>query len=99
MAYKSTKHLGGLVPGQSNVALLVDELVFGGEALESVVGHPALVAEVGHAGLTWEGGMNVINDVSTACLLTPGTVLLGGLECGARPPGEGVGEDGLPVVS
>ena len=52
MAYKSTKHPGGLVPGQPNVALLVNELVFGCEALESVVGHPALVAEVGHAGLT-----------------------------------------------
>ena len=99
MAYKSTKHLSGLVPGQSNVALLVNELVFGGEALERVVGHPALVAEVGHAGLALEGEINIINDISTVCGLTPGTVLLGGLECGARPPCEGVGEDGLPVVS
>ena len=67
MAYKSTKHLSGLVPGQSNVALLVNELVLGGEALEGVVGHPALVAEVGHAGLALEGDINIINDISTVC--------------------------------
>ena len=35
-----------LVPAQSNVALLVDKLVSGGQTFQGIVGHPASVAEI-----------------------------------------------------
>ena len=42
--YISTQFLS--VPAQSNVALLVDELVFRSQTFQSIVGHPASIAEI-----------------------------------------------------
>ena len=39
-------YIYNLVPAQANVALLVDKLVFRGQTLESIVGHPAAVTEM-----------------------------------------------------